>query len=226
MALIYIVEDDRNIQEIEEYALKGNGYEVRCFDRAEGLDRGMEDILPDLVLLDIMLPGEDGMSVLKRLKKNPLTIDIPVIMVTAKVSEIDTVKGLDLGADDYIAKPFGIMELMSRVKAVLRRVRPAEEDTVLSFDNITLDLVRHVCTVDGVEVELTYKEYELLRLFLSNVGIVLSRETIMNAVWDTEFAGESRTIDMHIKTLRKKLGVAGNHIITVRNVGYKCDGDH
>jgi len=226
MALIYIVEDDRNIQEIEEYALRGNGYEVRCFDRAEGLARGMEDILPDLVLLDIMLPGEDGMSVLKRLKKNPLTKDIPVIMVTAKVSEIDTVKGLDLGADDYIAKPFGILELMSRVKAVLRRVGPAEEDTVLSFDNITLDLVRHVCTADGAEVELTYKEYELLRLFLSNVGIVLSRETIMNAVWDTEFAGESRTIDMHIKTLRKKLGAAGSHIITVRNVGYKCDGDH
>ncbi len=223
MALIYIVEDDRNIQEIEEYALNSNGYEVRCFDRAEGFYRGVEELLPNLALLDIMLPGEDGLSVLKRLRANSATRQLPVIMVTAKVSEIDTVKGLDLGADDYIAKPFGIMELISRVKAILRRVKLVDEDTVLSVDNIVLDLVRRVCTVDNVEIDLTYKEYELLRLFLSNLGIVLSREAIMNAVWGTGFAGESRTIDMHIKTLRKKLGDAGSHIITVRNVGYKCE---
>jgi len=223
MALIYIVEDDKNIQEIEEYALKSHGYEVRCFDGAESFDRGMEAVLPDLVLLDIMLPGEDGLSVLKRLRRSPLTKAVPVIMVTAKVSEIDTVKGLDLGADDYIAKPFGIMELISRVKAILRRVKPADGDAVLSYGGITLDPVRHLCTVDGTDTELTYKEYELLRLFLSNAGIVLSRENIMNAVWDTEFAGESRTIDMHIKTLRRKLGDAGSHIITIRNVGYKLE---
>ncbi len=223
MALIYIVEDDKNIQEIEEYALKNNGYEVRCFDRAAEFDKGLDRMLPDLVLLDIMLPGESGLSLLRRMRNNPVTKNVPVIMVTAKVSEIDTVKGLDLGADDYIAKPFGIMELLSRVKAILRRVRPAEEDTVLCFKGICLDLERHMCLIDGVSIELTYKEYELLRLFLSNIGIVLSRDKIMNAVWDTEFAGESRTIDVHIKTLRKKLGDAGSRIITVRNVGYKLE---
>ncbi len=223
MALIYIVEDDRNIREIEEYALKGNGYEVRCFDEAGAFDRGMDDMLPDLVLLDIMLPGESGLSVLGRIRNNPAVRDVPVIMVTARASEIDTVKGLDLGADDYIAKPFGIMELLSRVKAILRRVNPRPEDTALTFDKISLDLKRHICLADGASVELTYKEYELLKLFLSNPGIVLSRERIMNAVWDTEFAGESRTVDMHIKTLRRKLGDAGSHIVTVRNVGYKLE---
>ncbi len=223
MELIYIVEDDKNIQEIEEYALKNNGYDVQCYSESASFHKGLEDILPDLVLLDIMLPGESGLSILRRLRENPMTKSIPVIMVTAKTSEIDTVKGLDLGADDYIAKPFGIMELISRVKAVLRRVKPASEDTVLYFGTIRLDLERHVCTADGANVELTFKEYELLKLFLSNTGIVLSRDTIMNAVWDSEFAGESRTIDMHIKSLRKKLGEAGNHIVTVRNVGYKLE---
>ncbi len=223
MALIYIVEDDRNIQEIEEYALKSNGYAVRCFDEAGAFDKGMDDMLPDLVLLDIMLPGESGLSILKRLRGNPAARDVPVIMVTAKASEIDTVKGLDLGADDYIAKPFGIMELLSRVKAILRRVNPKQGDAVLSFGGISLDTERRLCVADGLNIELTYKEYELLRLFLSNVGIVLSREKIMNAVWDTEFAGESRTVDMHIKTLRRKLGSAGGHIVTVRNVGYKLE---
>lgn len=144
-------------------------------------------------------------------------------MVTAKASEIDTVKGLELGADDYIAKPFGIMELLSRVKAILRRVNPRPGDAVLTFEKISLDLERHTCLADGASVELTYKEYELLKLFLSNPKIVLSRERIMNAVWDTEFAGESRTVDMHIKTLRRKLGDAGSHIVTVRNVGYKLE---
>ncbi len=223
MALIYIVEDDRNIQEIEEYALKSNGYDARCFCDAAAFDKGMEDILPDLVLLDIMLPGENGLSILNRLRGNPITKDVPVIMVTAKVSEIDTVKGLDQGADDYITKPFGIMELISRVKAVLRRARPAAADPVLNFAEISVDLERHTCLVRDGYVELTYKEYELLKLFLSNVGIVLSRDTIMNAVWDSGFAGETRTVDMHVKTLRKKLGEAGSHIVTVRNVGYKLE---
>jgi len=223
MALIYIVEDDKNIQEIEEYALKSSGFNVRCFDEASGFYKGMEEILPDLVLLDIMLPKEDGLSVLRRLKESSQTKEIPVILVTAKSSEIDTVKGLDLGADDYIAKPFGIMELISRVKAVLRRMKPAGEEGALEFREIVLDEERHICRVGDDVIELTFKEYGLLKLFLSNAGIVLSRERIMDVVWGVGFTGESRTVDMHIKTLRKKLGVAGKYIVTVRNVGYKLE---
>ncbi|MDO4473299.1 MAG: response regulator transcription factor [Eubacteriales bacterium] len=223
MALIYIVEDDKNIQEIESYALKTGGYDVRCFDDAKALDEGLKTVLPDVLLLDIMLPGEDGLSVLKRLRRHSSTKDLPIIMVTAKSSEIDTVKGLDQGADDYITKPFGVMELLSRVKAILRRIRPMSDDVVLKYKDILLDQDRRSCLVDGENVELTYKEYELLRLFLSNVGIVLTRDMIMGTVWDSEFVGESRTVDMHIKTLRKKLGEAGSLIVTVRNVGYKLE---
>ena len=223
MALIYIVEDDKNIQEIEEYALKSNGFDVRCFEEAVHFDETMQKVIPDLILLDIMLPKEDGLSVLRRLKNNPVTKSVPVVWVTAKTSEIDTVKGLDLGADDYITKPFGIMELISRVKAVLRRSKPANTETILKFGEIVLDLERHICTVGEEVIELTYKEYELLKLFLSNAGIVLSREVIMNAVWETDFAGETRTVDVHIKTLRKKLMDAGSHIVTIRNVGYKLE---
>ncbi len=223
MALVYIVEDDKNIQEIEEYALKNNGCQVKSFDDGRSFQTGMETVLPDLVLLDIMLPGEDGLSILKKLRNNPKTREIPVIMVTAKDSEIDTVKGLDAGADDYISKPFGIMELISRVKAVLRRTKKTEEEQVLSYNEVELDKSRHLCLVGGEAVELTYKEYELLKLFLSNAGIVLSRDKIMNVVWGTGFEGETRTVDMHIKTLRKKLGEAGGYIITVRNVGYKWE---
>lgn len=223
MALIYIVEDDRNIQEIESYALTGNGYQVCAFDDGAGLDEALRDVIPDLLLLDIMLPGEDGLSILRRLRNNPATKALPIIMITAKSTEIDMVKGLDQGADDYITKPFGVMELMSRVKAILRRIKPMSEDTILQYKNILLDRERRVCTVDGQSLELTYKEYELLRLFLSNIGIVLTRDMIMGAVWDTEYAGETRTVDMHIKTLRRKLGEAGNLIVTVRNVGYKLE---
>jgi len=222
MALIYIVEDDKNIQEIEEYALKSNGYEVQCFDEAGSFERALDEKLPDLIMLDIMLPGDDGLTVLRRLRNHPVRKEIPVIMVTAKVSEIDTVKGLDMGADDYITKPFGIMELISRVKAILRRIKPVMKESVLELDQISLDLERHICTVDGTIIELTYKEYELLKLFLLNLGIVMSRDAIMSAVWDADFAGETRTIDIHINTLRKKLGEAGNHIVTIRNVGYTC----
>ncbi len=223
MPLIYILEDDKNIQEIESYAIKGNGYEVRAFDDAEAFDRGMQEIKPDLLLLDIMLPGEDGLSVLKRLRADNDTKELPIILVTAKDSEIDTVKGLDLGADDYITKPFGVMELMSRIKAIMRRIRPTSDDVVLKYKNIYLDQDRRICLVDEESVELTFKEYELLRLFLSNLGIVLTREMIMETVWGTDFTGESRTVDMHIKTLRKKLKEAGSLIITVRNVGYKLE---
>lgn len=220
--LIYIVEDDNNIQEIEEYALKSSGFEVKCFDNAISFQEEIKNELPDLILLDIMLPGEDGLSVLGKLRSNSRTKHLPVIMVTAKVSEIDTVKGLDLGADDYITKPFGVMELISRVKALLRRIQP-DEESVLSYKNLEIDVVRHVCLVNGVQIELTYKEYEILKLFMSNIGIVMSRDSIMNSVWGFDYVGESRTIDMHIKTLRKKLGDAGVYIITVRNVGYKLE---
>lgn len=220
--LIYIVEDDNNIQEIEEYALKSSGFEVKCFDNAISFQEKIKNDLPDLILLDIMLPGEDGLSVLGKLRSNSRTKHLPVIMVTAKVSEIDTVKGLDLGADDYITKPFGVMELISRVKALLRRIQP-DEESVLSYKNLEIDVVRHVCLVNGVQIELTYKEYEILKLFMSNIGIVMSRDSIMNSVWGFDYVGESRTIDMHIKTLRKKLGDAGAYIITVRNVGYKLE---
>ncbi len=223
MSLIYILEDDKNIQEIESYAIKGNGYDVRAFDDAEAFDRGMQEMKPDLLLLDVMLPGEDGLSVLKRLRSDKDTKELPVILVTAKDSEIDTVRGLDLGADDYITKPFGVMELMSRIKAIMRRVKPTSDDVVLKYKNIYLDQDRRICLVDEENVELTFKEYELLRLFLSNLGIVLTREVIMDAVWGMDFAGESRTVDMHIKTLRRKLKEAGSLIITVRNVGYKLE---
>lgn len=223
MPLIYILEDDKNIQEIESYAVKGNGYDVRAFDDAEAFDRALQERKPDLLLLDIMLPGEDGLSVLKRLRSNHDTKELPVILVTAKDSEIDTVRGIDLGADDYISKPFGVLELMSRIKAIMRRIKPMSGDVALTYKTIYLDQERRICLVDGENVELTFKEYELLRLFLSNLGIVLTREIIMETVWGTDFAGESRTIDMHVKTLRKKLRSAGSLIITVRNVGYKLE---
>lgn len=223
MPLIYILEDDKNIQEIESYAIKGNGYDVRAFDDAQAFDRGMQERKPDLLLLDVMLPGEDGLSVLKRIRSNKDTKELPVILVTAKDSEIDTVRGLDLGADDYLTKPFGVMELVSRIKAIMRRIRPSSDDAVLRYKNIYLDQDRRICLVDGENVELTYKEYELLRMFLFNLGIVLTREIIMETVWGTDFAGESRTVDMHIRTLRKKLKEAGSLIITVRNVGYKLE---
>ncbi|MCI5722152.1 MAG: response regulator transcription factor [Firmicutes bacterium] len=223
MALIYIVEDDKNIQEIESYALGSAGYDVRCFDDGAAFSEAMKAVLPDLILLDIMLPGEDGLSILKRLRSDNETRNLPIIMVTAKSTEIDTVKGLDQGADDYITKPFGIMELMSRVKAILRRVKKDESEDVLRYKNIVLDQDRRLCTLDGEKVELTFKEYELLKLFLNNTGIVLTRDSIMASVWGYDFTGESRTVDMHIKTLRKKLGAAGGMIVTVRNVGYKLE---
>lgn len=223
MALIYIVEDDKNIQEIESYALSSAGYDVRCFDDGVGFDAAMKNILPDLVILDIMLPGEDGLSILKRLRSSNETRELPIMMVTAKSTEIDTVKGLDQGADDYITKPFGVMELMSRVKALLRRVKKDDGEDVLRYRDILLDQERRLCIVDGENVELTFKEYELLKLLLNNTGIVLTRDSIMTSVWGYDFTGESRTVDMHIKTLRRKLGASGSLIVTVRNVGYKLE---
>ena len=219
MANIYIVEDDTNIQEIEAIALKNSGHSVEQFDDAAHFYKKLEEKLPDLAILDLMLPDEDGYEIVKKLRQNPATKKLPVIMVTAKTSEIDMVRGLDIGADDYIKKPFSIMELITRVKALLRRTE-TEDVKILQVENITLDHERHMVFVDDKPVELTFKEYELLRLLMTNPSVVLSREVIMRHVWGTEFEGESRTVDMHIKTLRQKLGEAGSKIRTVRNVGY------
>lgn len=218
--LIYVVEDDLNIQEIESFALKNSGYEVEVFEQAGTFYKRLEEKMPDLVLLDIMLPDMDGISVMKKLRSDKNTAMLPVIMVTAKTTEIDKVKGLDSGADDYITKPFGVMELISRVKALLRRSYHEPEEIELAYHEIELNLLKRKCKVDGNTVELTYKEFELLHILIQNAGIVLKRDILMERVWDTDFEGESRTLDMHIKTLRQKLGNSGQYIKTVRNVGY------
>lgn len=219
MASIYIVEDDSNIREIETIALKNSGHMVHAFETAKEFYRKVEERVPDLVLLDVMLPDESGYDIVKKIRKNPVTRKLPVIMVTAKTQEIDMIKGLDDGADDYIKKPFSIMELISRVKALLRRTN-AEDNKMLQLDELKIDHERHTVYVLDKPVELTFKEYELLRLLVSNAGVVMSRENIMIHVWGTDFEGESRTVDMHIKTLRQKLGETGARIKTVRNVGY------
>ena len=220
MINIYVVEDDKNIREIEEYALKNTGYKVESFKNAKTFYKKLQDKIPDLVLLDIMLPDEDGLTILQKLRKKPETKKIPIIMVTAKTSEIDKVKGLDMGADDYMTKPFGIMELISRVKALLRRSKSIEDEKVFTIGNLTLDCDKHSVIVDKEKCELTFKEYELLKFLMQNTGIVLKRDIIMDRVWGMDYEGESRTLDMHIKTLRKKLKSAGSMIKTVRNVGY------
>lgn len=219
MALIYIVEDDESIREIETIALKNSGHEILGFENAREFYKKLEAVLPDLLILDVMLPDENGNEIVKKLRNRHETKKLPIIMVTAKTTEMDMVKGLDNGADDYIKKPFSIMELITRVKALLRRTE-VEKEEVLSVGEITIDNIRHQCKVAGVVTELTYKEHELLKYLMINSGMVLTREQIMLNVWGTEFEGESRTVDMHIKTLRHKLGDAGEQIKTVRNVGY------
>lgn len=219
MALIYIVEDDESIREIETIALKNSNYMVYAFGKAKDFYNKLDEIVPDLVLLDIMLPDENGYDIVKKLRKNPSTKRLPIIMVTAKSTEMDMIKGLDDGADDYIKKPFSVMELITRVKALLRRTE-SDEAKILMLDDILMDHERHMVYVSEKPVELTFKEYELLRFLMTNQHVVLSRESIMRHVWGTDFEGESRTVDVHIKTLRQKLGDAGNHIRTVRNVGY------
>ena len=219
--LVYIVEDDNNISEIESFALKNSGYITEVFETGKIFFKHLQNKKPDIVLLDIMLPDMDGLEILKKMKNTPDYKKIPVIMVTAKTTEIDKVKGLDLGADDYISKPFGIMELISRVKALLRRTLNLEEEKVPSYESVVMDVEKRAVYVNNDAVELTYKEFELLKLLLQNSGIVLRREVIMDRVWGTEFEGESRTLDMHIKTLRQKLGDGGAIIKTIRNVGYE-----
>ena len=227
MALIYVVEDDKNIQEIETFVLQNVGYRVEGFSTAGEFYEALQSEIPNLVLLDIMLPDEDGLSIVKKLRGREDTVLLPIIMVTAKTSEIDKVKGLDIGADDYMTKPFGVMELISRVKAMLRRsAKPEEKEKILKLGKIVLDREKHAVYVNDELCELTYKEYELLKLLMSNAGIVTTREVILDRIWGTDFEGESRTLDMHIKTLRQKLKEEGSLIKTVRNVGYIMNETH
>lgn len=220
MATIYIVEDDRNIREIETIALKNSGYNVEAFDLAKSFYRRLDERTPDLIILDVMLPDEDGLDILKKLRGRGDTKKLPILMVTAKSTELDKVRGLDMGADDYLAKPFGVMELVSRVKALLRRTKDEAEIKSLRLGDIVMDGERRQVFVKDVQVDLTFKEYELLKYLIANQGIVLTREQIMGQVWGTYFEGETRTVDMHIKTLRQKLAEEGTRIRTVRNVGY------
>ena len=221
--MIYLVEDDESIRELVVYTLKSQGMDAKGFERPSLFWKELEKEVPALILLDIMLPGEDGLDILTRIRADKATADVPVIMVTAKTSELDKVKGLDLGADDYITKPFGVMELISRVKALLRRTSRMNEDSQLIHEDILMDMDKHAVTVAGQLCELTFKEFELLKYLMLNQGIVLSRDKIMDQVWGFEYEGESRTVDMHIKTLRQKLGAAGSCIKTVRNVGYMIE---
>lgn len=223
MKSIFIVEDDTNIREIEEFALKNSGYETKAFECAADFFMELRKKKPSLILLDVMLPDEDGISVLKKLRSQADTEEVPVIMVTAKTAEIDKVKGLDSGADDYITKPFGVMELISRVKALLRRTQPAKQEEVLELGEIALHMANRSLKVSGTVIELTYKEFELLVLLIQNKGLVLTRDVLMEKIWGIDYLGESRTLDMHIRSLRKKLGNAGEHIKTIRNVGYLAE---
>ncbi len=221
MSLIYLVEDDESIRELILYAMRNSGYQTVGYETGEELFAALEEKIPSLVLLDVMLPGDSGLDILAKIRDKSAYKDLPVIMLTAKNSEYDRVKGLDLGADDYIGKPFGVMELISRTKAVLRRYSKKSDAKLMSYEAISIDDAKHAVVAGDNSVELTYKEYELLKYLIANQTIVLSRESIMNVVWGFDFEGESRTVDMHIKTLRQKLGEHGKLIKTVRNVGYK-----
>ena len=220
--MIWCVDDDNAIRDVEVYALKSTGFETRGFADGKSMFEALKSGKPDLIILDIMLPGEDGTEILKKLRSNHETKKIPVIMATAKGTEFDKVRSLDSGADDYLVKPFGVMEMISRVKAVLRRSSDVEEK-FLSLSGISMNLEKRIVTVDGERCSLTYKEFELLRLFLSHVGTVFSRDRLLSEVWGTEFYGETRTVDVHINTLRQKLGPYGSMIKTVVNIGYRME---
>ncbi len=224
--MIWCVEDDKSILDIELYTFKSTGFEAVGFTDGAQLFHALRTDKPDLILLDIMLPDMDGTEILKRLKNAPDTSSIPVIMATAKGMEYDKVQSLDMGADDYIVKPFGMMEMVSRVKAVLRRCRPADRSEILHYGSLTLDPREHIATMCGKELPLTFKEFALLHLFLNNVGRVIQRETLFNTVWGENFIGESRTLDVHVRTLRQKLGSYGDNLKTVRNVGYRLEAYH
>ena len=222
--MIYYAEDDQSIRELVVYTLKSTGFSACGVENGEALFAAIQKEKPELILLDIMLPGEDGLSILKKLRENPETKSVPVIMVTAKGSEYDKVKGLDCGADDYITKPFGMMETVSRIKAVLRRTGKPKAQDIYTYKTICLNSRSHVVTVDCATVELTFKEFELLKYLLQNEGTVLTRDMLLEKIWGYDFDGETRTADVHIRTLRAKLGDAGQYIETVRGVGYRIGG--
>lgn len=220
--MIFCVEDDNGIRNLMLYTLNASGFEAKGFANSIDFWKELEREKPELILLDIMLPGEDGISILKKLRADVATCDIPIIMASAKGTEYDKVLGLDLGADDYLAKPFGMMEMVSRVKSVLRRSTP-KTSTVMKCGSVELDIGKHCVSVDGEEIILTLKEYDLLHLFLRNQGLVLTRDQLLEKVWGQDYMGETRTVDVHIGTLRTKLGSAGNLIETVRGVGYRME---
>ena len=224
--MIWCVEDDTSIRDIEVYALMSTGFDAKGFEDGNAFWEALQEEKPELVVLDVMLPGKDGVTLLKMMKESEEFRDIPVIMATAKGTEYDKIQSLDLGADDYLVKPFGIMEMVSRVKAVLRRCYRTRETDRFKIGGLMLNPNEHTVSVDGERVILTYKEYELLRLFLSQPGHAFTREQLLSHVWNTDFVGETRTVDMHIRTLRQKLGAYGNMIETVRNVGYRLEGKH
>lgn len=222
--MIWCVDDDNTIRDIEVYTLTQTGFEAKGFADGISMLEALKTEKPELIVLDIMLPGKDGVEILEEIRSNPETRKIPVIMATAKGTEMDKIQGLDTGADDYLVKPFGVMEMVSRIKAVLRRCEPDEKEEVLSIGKITLSDNEHLVTVNGEKVVLTFKEFEILKLFMSNPGIVFSRDKLLSEVWGIDYLCESRTVDMHIKTLRQKLGDAGALIETVIGVGHKMEG--
>ena len=222
--MIFCVEDDASIRDIELYALQSAGLQARGFAGGAECLEALRKERPDLILLDVMLPDIDGVELLQRLKRQPETRAIPVVMATAKGAEYDKIQSLDLGADDYLVKPFGMMEMIARVRAVLRRCRPQESEHVLRHRGVALNPEEHTVTADGSRVELTFKEFSLLRLFLSHPGIAFTRDQLFAEVWGMDYCGETRTVDMHIRTLRQKLGAYGGIIETVRNVGYRLEG--
>ncbi|HHX14328.1 MAG TPA: response regulator [Clostridiales bacterium] len=223
--MIYCVEDDKNIRDLVVYALNTGGLDAVGFPDAESFYKALAERKPVLVLLDIMLPGEDGLAILAKLKRDHETANIPVIMLTAKSSEYDKVQGLDQGADDYIAKPFGVMELMSRIKAVLRRSAPKDASNELKIGPLSLNREQHKVFAEDVEIQLTYKEFQLLNYLMENQGIALTRDKLLKAIWGYDYEGETRTVDVHIGTLRQKLGDAGQLIETVRGIGYRIGGE-
>ena len=222
--MIWCVDDDNTIRDIEVYTLEQTGFKARGFADGVSMLEALKTEIPDLIVLDIMMPEMDGLQVLSRLRSEVVYKDIPVIMATAKGTEMDKIGGLNSGADDYLVKPFGVMEMVARVKAVLRRCEPDEKEEVLSIGEITLSDKEHLVTVNGEKVVLTFKEFEILKLFMSNPGVAFSREKFLSEIWGVDYLGESRTVDMHIKTLRQKLGESGKRIETVIGVGYRMEG--
>ena len=221
--MIWCVEDDSGIRDIELYALRSTGFEARGFEDGTAFWEALKEEQPDLVLLDVMLPGMDGVELLRRMKESPEFCGIPVIMATAKGTEYDKIQSLDLGADDYLVKPFGMMEMISRVKAVLRRCQPQKKEHLLKAGGLIVNVDEHTVSSDGERIVLTYKEFELLKLFLSHPGIAFTRDQIFADIWGMDYVGETRTVDMHIRTLRQKLGSYGAMIETVRGVGYRLE---